>query len=50
MTQTQTGVSHRVLLVDDDEGVRDVMRETLQAKGVDVVPAGNVREAMATLQ
>jgi DNA-binding response OmpR family regulator len=46
MTQTKTNVSHRVLLVDDDEGVRDMMGETLRAKGFDVVPAGNVTEAL----
>ena len=39
MTQTKTSVSHRVLLVDDDEAVRDMMSATLEAKGFDVVPA-----------
>jgi DNA-binding NtrC family response regulator len=33
MTQTNTSVSHRVLLVDDDDGVRDMMTATLENKG-----------------
>jgi CheY-like chemotaxis protein len=42
MTQTKTSVSHRVLLVDDDEAVRDVMSATLEGKGFDVVSAASV--------
>ena len=37
MTQTKTSVSHRVLLVDDDEAVRDMMSATLKGKGFEVV-------------
>jgi CheY-like chemotaxis protein len=32
MTQTRTSVAHRVLLVDDDEVVRDMMSGHLKAK------------------
>jgi DNA-binding response OmpR family regulator len=46
MTQTKTSVSHRVLLVDDDESVRDMMNATLEKKGFDVVAAANVTEAL----
>jgi DNA-binding response OmpR family regulator len=46
MTQTKTSVSHRVLLVDDDEAVRDMMSATLEKKGFDVVAAANVTEAL----
>ena len=46
MTQTKTSVSHRVLLVDDDEAVRDMMSVTLEGKGFEVVPAASVVEAL----
>jgi DNA-binding response OmpR family regulator len=46
MTQTKTSVSHRVLLVDDDEAVRDMMSATLERKGFDVVPASSVTAAL----
>jgi DNA-binding response OmpR family regulator len=46
MTQTKTSVSHRVLLVDDDEAIRDMMNATLKMKGFDVVAAANVTEAL----
>src|SRR5579863_7855131 len=46
MTQTKTSVSHRVLLVDDDEAVRDMMRMTLRGKGFEVVPVASVTEAL----
>jgi DNA-binding response OmpR family regulator len=46
MTQTKTSVSHRVLLVDDDEAVRTVMSATLERKGFEVVPAASVTEAL----
>jgi CheY-like chemotaxis protein len=41
MTQAQTSVSQRVLLVDDDEAVRSMMTATLEHKGVKVVPAAS---------
>ncbi len=46
MTQTKASDTHRVLLVDDDEAVREVMTLTLTAKGFDVVPAASVVEAL----
>jgi DNA-binding response OmpR family regulator len=46
MSQTKTSATHKVLLVDDDKGVRDMMMVTLEAKGFDVVPAGSVTEAL----
>jgi DNA-binding response OmpR family regulator len=46
MTQIKTSVSHRVLLVDDDEAVRLMMSATLESKGFDVIPAANVTEAL----
>jgi DNA-binding response OmpR family regulator len=39
-------VLHRVLLVDDDNAVRDMMTETLARKGFEVVAAANVNEAL----
>jgi DNA-binding response OmpR family regulator len=45
MTDAKTPV-HRVLVVDDDEGVRTMMRALLESKGFDVVPAANVPEAL----
>jgi DNA-binding response OmpR family regulator len=46
MTEPKTTVAHRVLLVDDDEGVRLMMRATLESKGFEVVPAASVPEAL----
>jgi ActR/RegA family two-component response regulator len=46
MTQTKTSMSHRVLLVDDDEGVRRMMGASLESKGFEVVPAVGVMEAL----
>jgi DNA-binding response OmpR family regulator len=46
LIQTKTSASHRVLLVDDDEGVRTMMDLTLKAKGFDVVAAASVTEAL----
>jgi DNA-binding response OmpR family regulator len=46
MTQIKTSISHRVLLVDDDEAVRDMMSMTLEHKGFEVVPAASVTEAL----
>jgi len=37
---------HRVLLVDDDAAVRDMMNATLEHKGFEVVAAANVSEAL----
>jgi DNA-binding response OmpR family regulator len=46
MTQINTNVSHRVLLVDDDEAVRTIMSAILETNGFNVVSAGNVTEAL----
>jgi DNA-binding response OmpR family regulator len=46
VAQTKTGVSHRVLLVDDDESVRSMMALTLEGKGFHVVSAASVTEAL----
>jgi DNA-binding response OmpR family regulator len=46
MSPTKQGVSHRVLLVDDDEAILTMMSATLERKGFDVVPATNVTEAL----
>jgi DNA-binding response OmpR family regulator len=46
MTQTKTSVSHRVLLVDDDAAIREMMCRTLEAKGFEVIQATCVTEAL----
>jgi DNA-binding response OmpR family regulator len=46
MTPTEHPTSHKVLLVDDDDAVRDMMRRTLEHKGFDVIAAANVTEAL----
>ena len=46
MTQAKTSVSHKVLLVDDDEAVRNMMSVSLAGKGFDVIPADGVTQAL----
>jgi DNA-binding response OmpR family regulator len=46
MPQFKTSVSHKVLLVDDDEAVREMMGMTLQSKGFNVTPAASVTAAL----
>ncbi len=46
MTPTEHSVSQKVLLVDDDAAVRDMMTATLEHKGFKVVSASNVTEAL----
>ena len=46
MTSTERSNSHKVLLVDDDEAVRDMMTVTLEHKGFEVVAAANVPQAL----
>ena len=46
MTPTERSIFHKVLLVDDDAAVRDMMTVTLQHKGFEVVAASNVPEAL----
>jgi len=46
MTPTEPHVTHKMLLVDDDDGVRTMMTATLRHKGFEVVAAANVTEAL----
>jgi DNA-binding response OmpR family regulator len=46
MSSTERPVSHKVLLVDDDDAVRAMMRMTLERTGFDVVAAASVTEAL----
>jgi DNA-binding response OmpR family regulator len=46
MPQFKTSVSHKVLLVDDDEAVREMMRMTLESKGFKVTSAASVTAAL----
>jgi DNA-binding response OmpR family regulator len=46
MTPTERSISRRVLLVDDDDAVRNMMTVTLERKGFEVVAACNVPEAL----
>ena len=39
-------ISHRVLLVDDDDAIREMMTASLAHKGFDVITAANVTEAL----
>jgi DNA-binding response OmpR family regulator len=49
MVSTATQGAHRILLVDDDTAVREVMAQGLQRKGFEVVAAANVTEALARI-
>ena len=46
MALAEGSTSHKVLLVDDDGAVRDMMTATLEHKGFKVVSAANVTEAL----
>ncbi len=46
MTPIDPPVAHRVLVVDDDNAVRAMMKATLECKGFDVVAAASVTEAL----
>ena len=46
MTPTEQLVTHRVLLVDDDDAVRAMMKATLERKGFDLVAVSSVTEAL----
>ena len=46
MVPTEPPIVHKVLLVDDDDAVRDMMTATLEQKGFGVVAASNVTEAL----
>jgi DNA-binding response OmpR family regulator len=46
MVPTERAIVHKVLLVDDDDAVRQMMTATLEHKGFRVVAAANVTEAL----
>ena len=46
MTPTEPSTSRRVLLVDDDDAVREMMTVTLERKGFAVVAVANVTDAL----
>jgi DNA-binding response OmpR family regulator len=46
MTQIKRSVTHRVLLVDDDDAIRNMMGRTLEQKGFAVVAVASVTEAL----
>lgn len=46
MILAEPSICHKVLLVDDDDAVRDMMTATLEHKGFKVVSAANVTEAL----
>jgi DNA-binding response OmpR family regulator len=46
MTSTEGQTTHRVLLVDDDDAVREMMTLSLESKGFEVVAVGGVTEAL----
>jgi DNA-binding response OmpR family regulator len=46
MSSLDNLVAHKVLLVDDDNAVREMMTATLERKGFEVVAAANVSEAL----
>jgi YesN/AraC family two-component response regulator len=46
MVPSETPITSRVLLVDDDAAVRDMMKATLESRGFDVGIATNVAEAL----
>jgi len=43
---TQSPIARRVLLVDDDRDVRDMMTVSLERGGFDVVATANVKDAL----
>src|SRR3984957_1671806 len=46
MASTEGQTIHRVLLVDDDEAVLDMMSQSLKAKGFEVVAVGGVTDGL----
>jgi DNA-binding response OmpR family regulator len=49
MTPTERPGAHKVLLVDDDDAVRAMMKATLEHNGFDVVAAASVTEALRSI-
>jgi DNA-binding response OmpR family regulator len=46
MSPTERSIARRVLLVDDDDAIREMMTVTLQHKAFEVVAAANVTDAL----
>lgn len=46
---TERPVVHKVLLVDDDDAVRDMMTVTLEGYGFEVIAATNVTDALRSI-
>src|ERR1700683_778542 len=46
MSPTERRIAHKVLLVDDDDAIREMMTATLEHKGFEVVAAANVTAAL----
>jgi DNA-binding response OmpR family regulator len=46
MTPTEPPATHKVLLVDDDDAIREMMTATLESKGFGVVAVPSVTEAL----
>src|SRR6202167_3047238 len=46
MDSSENPVSHKVLLVDDDDAVREMMTRMLESKGFGVVASASVAEAL----
>lgn len=50
LTDTETGSKRRLLVVDDDDGVRENLTELFETFGFEVRTAANAREALARLE
>ena len=48
-TPTERPVTHSVLLVDDEDAIREMMSVTLERKGFDVVASASVAEALGLI-
>lgn len=49
MTPTECSIFHKILLVDDDDAVREMMTVTLEHKGFKVISAANVTDALSLI-
>jgi CheY-like chemotaxis protein len=48
-TGREIAMKHTVLVIEDEEPLRELMREALELRGYDVVAAGNGREALEAM-